>query len=115
MSFPSSPVMVVVVVVTPSAAGTASPNALSTAPTTSSFIVAKARLSSSDESMVSGAVGGVAPPHRRPTRIGDAARQVRLVGPCPDRLGQIHICIGIRRHRRGDPRQSLHQVLLVDG
>ena len=47
--------------------------------------------------------------------VGDLTRQLSLVGPRPDRLGQIHIGIRVRRHRPRDPRQRLHQVLLVGG
>ena len=57
----------------------------------------------------------VAPAHRRPACVGDPMRERRLVGPRADRLGQIHVRVGIRRHRPRDPRQRLHQVLLVRG
>ena len=44
---------------------------------------------------------------------GDLVGQVGLVGPGPNRLGKIDIGFRIARHRPRNPRQRLHQVLLV--
>ena len=38
---------------------------------------------------------------------------VRLVRPRADRLGEIDVRVRVRRHRTRNPRQRLHQILLV--
>ena len=55
--------------------------------------------------------------HRTRSQPGgaDPVREAGLVGPGPDRLGQVDVGVRGRRHRPGDRRQQPHQVLDVDG
>ena len=60
------------------------------------------------------ATGQVEPVDLAPTGLDHAQSQASLIGPGPDRLGEVDVRLGVGGDPLGDARQGLHQVVGVD-